>query len=107
MTKQLQKRFEKYPLYSQDGKGFDAIIQAYYFLPFSAATWLITEGSPLENGDYELYGYCTLNGTDWEWGYVWLSQIESVKLHGLKAERDRGLENIPIKEVLKIQGVLK
>lgn len=87
MTKELEKAFEKYPLYSQDGKGMEAEVVVKYFNPCGAGTWLITEGEKLENGDWEFFGYCCI--TDWEWGYVHLSELESVKLpFGLKIERE-------------------
>ena len=54
MTKELEKKFEKYPLYSQDGMGGKAKVLVKYFNPVGAGTWLITEGNKLENGDYEM-----------------------------------------------------
>lgn len=44
MTKDLETRFERFPLYSQESKGFDAYVVVKYFNPFGADTWLITEG---------------------------------------------------------------
>ena len=89
ITKDVLKKFEKYPLGSQDGKGMDATVVVKFF-GGSAATWLITEGSPTEDGDYELFGYVTLNGYDWEWGYVMLSELQSLRFppFGLPIERD-------------------
>ena len=89
ITKDVLKKFEKYPIGSQDGKGRDAKVLVKFFGGY-AATWLITEGSPWENGDYELYGYITLDGYDWEWGYVLLSELQSLRLppFGLPIERD-------------------
>ena len=47
----------------------------------------ITEGEKEENGDWLLFGYCHL--FEWEWGYVLLSELESVRLpFGLKIERE-------------------
>lgn len=87
MTKELEKKFEKYPIGSQDGKGNDAYVVVKYFNPCGAGTWLITEGEKQENGDWLLFGYCHL--FEWEWGYVLLSELEQVKLpFGLKIERE-------------------
>ena len=76
MTKELEKRFEKFPLYSQDGKGNEAIIAVKYFNPFGSGTWLITEGEKQEDGDWMFFGYCHI--FDWEWGYVMLSELEKI-----------------------------
>ena len=90
MTKELEKKFEKYPLYSQDGMGGKAKVLVKYFNPVGAGTWLITEGNKLENGDYEMFGYCHLGDDEMaEFGYVMLSELENLKLpFGLKVERD-------------------
>ena len=76
MTKELEKRFEKFPLYSQDGKGDEAIIAVKYFNPFGSGTWLITEGEKQEDGDWMFFGYCHIFA--WEWGYVMLSELEKI-----------------------------
>ena len=87
MTKELEKVFEKYPIGSQDGKGMDAEVVVKYFNPCGVGTWLITEGEKQENGDWLFFGYCHL--FEWEWGYVTLSELESVRLpFGLSIERE-------------------
>lgn len=87
MTKELEKKFEKYPLYSQEGLMEEAEVVVKYFNPCGAGTWLITEGNKLENGDWELFGYCHI--FEWEWGYVYLSELQDIKLpFGLGIERE-------------------
>ena len=76
MTRELEEKFEGYPLYSQDGKGKDAKIVVKYFNPFGRGTWLITEGEKQEDGDWLFFGYCHI--FCWEWGYITLSELESV-----------------------------
>ena len=76
ITKEIEKRFEQFPLYSQEGKGFEAVIAVKYFNPFGSGTWLITEAEKQEDGDWLLFGYCHI--FEWEWGYVMLSELESV-----------------------------
>ena len=76
MTKDLETRFESFPLYSQESKGFDATVAVKYFNPFGAGTWLITEGEKQADGDWLFFGYCHI--FCWEWGYVMLSELESV-----------------------------
>ena len=53
---ELRKKFEQYPLGSQDGKGFDAVCIAKYFV--GNCTWLATEAEfDDENEEVLLYGY--------------------------------------------------
>lgn len=87
MTKELEKKLEKYPIGSQDGKGMEAEVIVKYFNPCGAGTLLITEGEKQANGDWLLFGYFHI--FEWEWGYVTLSELESVTLpFGLKIERE-------------------
>lgn len=87
MTKELEKEFEKYPIGSQEGKMEDAKVVVKYFNPFGAGTWLITEGKKQSDGNWLFFGYCRI--VEWEWGYVMLSDLESVQLpFGLKIERE-------------------
>lgn len=90
ITKELAKEFENYPIGSQDGLGGKAKVIAKFFNPVGPGTWLITEASKLENGDYEMFGYCHLGDSEMaELGYVYLSQLENLKLpFGLSVERD-------------------
>ena len=60
ITKELEKLFEKYPLGSQEDMGGSAKVIAKFFNPTGVGTWLITEGNKLEDGDYEMFGYCHL-----------------------------------------------
>ena len=76
MTKDLETRFGNFPLYSQESKDFDATVVVKYFNPFGASTWLITEGEKQPDGDWLFFGYCHI--LCWEWGYVMLSELESV-----------------------------
>lgn len=87
MTKELEKEFEKYPIGSQEGMMENAKVIVKYFNPCGVGTWLITEGEKQENGDWLFFGYCHL--FEWEWGYVTLSELQSVKLpFGLGIERE-------------------
>lgn len=99
MTKELEKAFENYPLYSQDGKGVEAEVVVKYFNPCGAGTWLITEGEKQSDGDWMFFGYCHI--TDWEWGYVTLSELERVRLpFGLRIEREMYVTGGKVKEYL-------
>ena len=78
ITKEIEKKFEKFPLYSQDGKGMDAEVVVKYFNPYGAGTWIITEGNKTEHGDYEMFGYYHMH--EWEWGYVMLRELQGIRL---------------------------
>ena len=85
--KELEKKFEQYPIGSQDGLMEDAEVIVKYFNPAGRGTWLITEGEKQEDGDWLLFGYCHI--FEWEWGYVMLSELESIQLpFGLGIERE-------------------
>ena len=51
LTKQIIRKFEEHPIYSQDGKGLKAEVLVKYFNPMGAGTWLITEAEKQEDGD--------------------------------------------------------
>lgn len=73
----LKELFKQYPINSQDGKRLNAKVLVKYFNPYGVGTWLITEAEELDNGDYELYGYMHL--TEWEYGYILLSQLQEIQ----------------------------
>ncbi len=86
LTKAIISKFENHPFHSQEEKGFDAEVLVKYFNPMGAGTWLITEAER-DGYDWRLFGYCHI--CEWEWGYVMLSELESLRLpFGLTIERD-------------------
>ena len=88
MTKEIEKKLMEKPLYSTEGEGLNAECIVKYFNPYGLGTWLISEGSKTENGDWELFGLCCI--TDWEFGSVYLSDLESIEFPwGSGIERDR------------------
>ena len=79
LTEEILSKFESHPIGSQDGKGLDAEVLVKYFNPCGRGTWLVTEA--------ELFGYCRL--FEWEWGYLMLSELQSIRLpFGMATERD-------------------
>ena len=99
MTLELEKKFEKYPLYSQDGEGDNAKVIVEYFNPCGAGTWLITEGEKQEDGDWLLFGYCHI--FEWEWGYVSLNELSEITLpFDLTIEIDETVYGKKVKELL-------
>lgn len=95
ITKQLEKELAKYPLYSQDSKGDNAIAVCKFFL--QGYTWYVLEAE--KNGDdYEFYG--TTVGQFAELGYFTLSQLKNVRgKWGLGVERDRGFKPTKVKDL--------
>ena len=87
LTKQIIRKFEEHPIYSQDGKGLKAEVLVKYFNRMVAGTWLITEAEKQEDGDWKLFGFCHI--CEWEWGYLMLSDLQRIVLPGgLGIERD-------------------
>ena len=58
LTKEIEKKFERHPIGSQEGKMDQAVVLVKYFNPIGAGTWLITEAEKQEDGDWMLFGYC-------------------------------------------------
>lgn len=90
VTKELEKKFEKYPFDSQEGLLGNAKVIVKYFNPTGVGTWLITEAEKKENGKYLFFGYCHLgDDQNAEFGYVSQEALENISLpFGLKIERD-------------------
>jgi hypothetical protein len=87
------------PLYSQESSR-SPIAYAKCFTPDAGWTWLVTEGSEEEDGDWLLFGYVI--GMEEEWGYFSLSEIAGI-LGPLQSpvERDLWFQPGPIDEVLR------
>ena len=101
LTAAIEKKFEKFPLYSQEGKGEDAKVIVKFF-GGAACTWLIIEGTKQPNGDYTMFGYVTFDGVNWEWGYVSLNELQKLRFRpfGLGVERDKYFKAKTIKEAV-------
>lgn len=86
LTDEIISKFETHPFGSQEGKGMEAEVLVKYFNPCGVGTWLITEAER-EGDDWRLFGYCYMS--EWEWGYLMLSDLESVQFpYGLTIERE-------------------
>lgn len=95
ITKSIEKELAKYPLYSQDSKGDNAIAVCKFFL--QGYTWYVLEAE--KNGDdYEFFGITV--GQFTEFGYFTLSQLKNVRgKWGLGVERDRGFKPTKVKDL--------
>lgn len=96
ITKEIEKLAKKYPLYSQDSKGDDAVVFVKFFNPCGAQTWYITE---MEITHLETFGnkqiiegtaFGYVDGVDYpELGYIDLEELFAIKgVMGLGIERD-------------------
>lgn len=79
INKELELKFGKYPIYSQDGKNIKTVI-VKYFTPWGGWTWYITEAEK-QGDDWLLFGYVVSGlGEDCnEWGYISLNELQSIK----------------------------
>ena len=81
------------PLYSQDGKGMDAIAHVKFFTPDSSWTWYASEF----DGDDLFFGLVV--GLETELGYFSLRELSQARGPlGLPIERDRYFTPKPLKE---------
>ena len=102
VTKDIEKRLEKYPLYSQDGKGEDATIVCKFFCPINGWTWYVLEAEKKWNDDYEFFGIVINGHGDREYGYFMLSELQRIKLpFGMGIERDIYFTPSKVKDVIK------
>lgn len=90
------------PLYSQDGKGSDAIVYVKLFDPCGRLTLYVTEF----DGEDTLYGYMVSPlGEDCnEFGYSSLSELASVRNWlGLGIERDQNFTPKPLNQLAAVK----
>ena len=108
ITKAIEKSLDKYPLYSQDGKGAEAKVLFKAFNPYGAHTWYVLEaGEKLDNGDRELFVLST-DGYEKEYGYMMLSDLTETKVnfHGCRLPLERDMYfNGTVADALKDAGL--
>ena len=99
LTKAIEKKLEKFPINSQDGKGVEAEIVCKFFAPAGSWTWYVLEGEKLKDGDWLLFGI-VISDLGAEYGYFYLSRLERLSLpFGLKVERDLYFEGRYVKDL--------
>ena len=89
ITKAIENKLLKHPLYSTDGKNEKEVL-VKFFNPCGIGTWYVFEAQ--KNGDdWTFFGLIDLY--EKELGYFTLGELESVKLpFGLTIERDKYFE---------------
>ena len=98
MTKAIENKLAKHPLYSQDGKGENAEIIFKVFNPYGRGTWYVLEGEKRPNGDWMLYGIVDI--MEREYGYFLLSDLQNYRNRfGLGFERDMYFNGKRVKDI--------
>ena len=86
ITKDIEKKLAKHPLYSTDGQKEKEVI-VKFFNPYSGWRWYVCEGEKQENGDWLFFGF--VEGIEKEWGYFTLSELQRIPTpYNLGIERD-------------------
>lgn len=102
MTKEIEQRLEKYPLYSQDGKGEDAEIVCKFFSPVGDWTWYVLEAEKFNEDDYEFFGIVINGYGEQEYGFFTLGELKQLQLpFGLSVERDMYFSPCKVKDVIQ------
>ena len=109
ITKAIEKLMDKYPLYSQDGKGTEAKVLFKAVNPYGAHTWYVLEaGKPTEDGDRELFVLTPDGFGGHEYGYMMLSDLTETKVnfHGYRMPLERDMYfNGTVADALKDAGI--
>lgn len=85
ITKEIEQRLAKYPIYSQDSKIEKTIVCKFFLANF---TWYVLEAEKINSNDFEFYGIVD-NAGEKEFGYFTLAQLEAVRVWGcMRVERD-------------------
>ena len=102
MTTQLAEALEGYPLYSQDGKGKEAVCRAVFAL--GSVRWFILEGNR-EDDDVILFGIVVGLMED-EYGYISLNELSDVELDlsaqglgKLQVRQQQDFKPVPLKQI--------
>lgn len=83
ITKEIEKRMNRFPLYSQEGLRTSAVVLFKVFNPYGPQSWYVLEAGPiLPGGDRELFVLSTELG-EISYGYVMLSQFTDTVVHVL------------------------
>lgn len=76
ITPRLAEQFKDFPLYSQDGKGKDAVCVCVFFI--GNIRWYVLEGQP-ERGDFVFFAI-VVGLQETEYGYVSAGEMENIEI---------------------------
>ena len=101
LTKEIERKLEKLPLYSTDSlPNSEREVVVKFFTPDSSWTWYVLEGGKCgeDTEDWEFFGL--VDGFERELGYFRLSELKKAKGPlGLPIERDLYFGNPTLQEV--------
>jgi Protein of unknown function (DUF2958) len=105
MTKAIERKLEKNPLYSGEDKSLEErAILVKFFTPDSNWTWYVLEGEKQEDGDWLFFGY--VQGFENEYGNFLLSELQRARGPlGLAVERDLYFEGKTMMDVTHAEGI--
>ena len=97
LTDELRAQIPK--LYSQEHiKMEEKQVYAKFFFPAGNFTWFVIEGED-EGDDFLFFGYVI--GSEAEWGYFTLGELQNINIKGLAVERDLYFKPGKFAEVIK------
>ena len=76
ITKEVEKRLLKYPLYSQEEVADKAVLVKFFNGP---ATWIVCEAERRGDNDWMFFGWVDL-GFGGEWGYFTFSEMAECRV---------------------------
>lgn len=80
LTKQIEKKLEKNPLYKNDGKKPEEVeVIVKFFNPYGIGTWYVTEAERMEDGDWMFFGLVEMQEV--ELGYFTFKELESLRIN--------------------------
>jgi hypothetical protein len=98
VTKAIERRLEKSPLYSTDGVANPRVI-VKFFSPYTGWTWYATEGEKQADGDWLFFGL--VHGDTKELGNFTLRELGDAYRAGVPlVERDCHFGNHKLKEFM-------
>jgi len=102
MCRLMTTQLAGYPLYSQDGKGKEAVCRAVFAL--GSVRWFILEGNR-EDDDVILFGIVVGLMED-EYGYISLNELSDVELDlsaqglgKLQVRQQKNFKPVPLKQI--------
>lgn len=111
-TKEIEAALERYPLYSQDDKGREAVAVCRLVLQGTPWAWYVLEGNRIELDEaaandakikagptWQLFGIvCSNTAPAGEYGYFLLAELEAIQVKApVIDEADNVIGNIPLK----------
>lgn len=98
----LEELFLRYPFYSQDGRGFDAVCICAFFV--EDVRWYVLEGQQ-EGDDFILYAI-VVGLSETEYGYVSANELQELSVNGnhyglgcLEVTQMPEINEIPLSEI--------